>query len=181
MLYSKFIKSIKGSDVVESVRTYGHAIDLRQDGTVTINGECTDFDSLEEARKYIKNKTISEKLEAQISNEIYEEISEDRIASIIKEYHNVKVTDTLIESYIDLASSKIFTVDPVVYEMRKLNKLDLVVEGKIHYTLNDGTTVAINLSTQETINKLLANETDIIEYMRESKENFMHVVGALKE
>jgi len=181
MFYKQFTKYLKGSDVVESVRTYGHAIDLYKDGTVTINGECTDFDSLEEARKYIKNKTISEKLETQISNEVYEEISDDRIAHIIKEHHNVKVTDTLIESYIDLASSKIFTVDPVVYEIRKLNKLDVVVEGKVHYELNDGSVVAIDSTTQETLNKLLTNQKEIVEYMRESKDNFISVVQQIKE
>lgn len=181
MLYSKFIKSLKGSDVVESVRAFGHAINLHEDGLVSIDGQKTEFDSLEEARIYIKNKTISEKLEHQISNEVYEEISENLIANIIKEYHEVKVTDTLIESYIDLASSKIFTVDPVVYEIRKLNKLDVVIENKVHYELKDGSTVAIDSMTQETLNNILADQKDVVEYMRESKENFISVVQQIKE
>ena len=103
------------------------------------------------------------------------------IANIIKEYHDVRVTDTLIETYLDLASSKIFTVDPVVQEIRSLNKSDKIVEGKIHYELNDGSVVAINVQTQEVLNNLLHNQKEIIEYMRKSKENFMYVLSKLEE
>ena len=181
MYYGQFTKSLRASDVVESVRSFGHLIELKQDGSVSIDGELTEHKSLDEARKYIKNKTFSEKLEVQISNEIYEEISENRIAQIIKEYHDVKVTDTLIESYIALASSKIFTIDPVVFDVRKLNKLDVVVENKIHYELNDNSVVAIDIATQETLNNLLHNQTEVVEYMRESKENFMRVIEQIKE
>ena len=181
MYYGQFTKSLRASDVVESVRSFGHLIELKQDGSVSIDGELTEHKSLDEARKYIKNKTFSEKLEVQISNEIYEEISENRIAQIIKEYHDVKVTDTLIESYIALASSKIFTLDPVVFEVRRLNKLDVVVENKIHYELNDSSVVAIDIATQETLNNLLHNQTEVVEYMRESKENFMRVIEQIKE
>lgn len=181
MYYGQFTKSLRASDVVESVRSFGHLIELKQDGSVSINGEPTEHKSLDEARKYIKNKTFSEKLEVQISNEIYEEISENRIAQIIKEHHDVKVTDTLIESYIALASSKIFTIDPVVFDVRKLNKLDVVVENKIHYELNDNSVVAIDIATQETLNNLLHNQTEIVEYMRESKQNFMRVIEQIKE
>lgn len=181
MYYGQFTKSLRASDVVESVRSFGHLIELKQDGSVSIDGEATEHKSLDEARKYIKGKNFSEKLEVQISNEIYEEISENQIAKIIKEHHDVKVTDTLIESYIALASSKIFTTDPVVFEVRRLNKLDVVVENKIHYELNDSSVVAIDIATQETLNNLLHNQTEVVDYMRESKENFMRVIEQIKE
>ena len=128
MYYGQFKQSLNSSDVLSSIRSFGHLIEMHRDGSVTIDRKSSEFESLEEARKYIKSKTFSEKLEVQISQEIYEEISEIRIANIIREHHDIKVTDTLIESYIDLASSKIFTLDPVVHEIRKLNKLDVVVE-----------------------------------------------------
>jgi len=181
MYYGQFTKSLKASDVVESVRSFGNLIEMKQDGIVTINGDATEHKTLDEARKYIKSKIFSEKLEAQISNEIYEEISENRIAQIIKEHHDIKVTDTLIESYIALASSKIFTLDPVVFDIRKMNKLDVVVENKIHYELNDKSVVAIDIATQESLNNLLNSQTEVVEYMRESKENFMRVIEQIKE
>ena len=74
-----------------------------------------------------------------------------------------------------------FSVDPVVHEIRKLNKLDRLVENKLHYVLEDDSIVAINLRTQEHLNNLLQNQTEIIEYMRESKENFFHVLEQIEE
>jgi hypothetical protein len=117
----------------------------------------------------------------EVTKEIYEEIPNNKIAEIIKEYHDVKVTDTLIETYIELASSNIFSVDPVICELRKINKLDTLVEGKLNYTLDDGSVIAINEATQEYLNKLLQNQNEIIDYMRESKENFLSVLKQIGE
>ena len=129
--------------------------------------------------KQEKDKTSS--LVEEVTKEIYEEIPNNKIAEIIKEYHDVKVTDTLIETYIELASSNIFSVDPVICELRKYNKLDRLVEGKLNYTLNDGNVIAINESTQDYLNNLLCNQNEIIEYMRESKENFLYVLERIGE
>lgn len=117
----------------------------------------------------------------EVVKEAYEEIPVTKVAEIIKEHHDVKVTDKLIESYVELASSNIFSVDPVICELRKYNKLDRLVEGKLNYTLNDGSVIAINEATQEYLNKLLQNQTEIIEYMRESKTNFMYVLSKIEE
>ncbi len=117
----------------------------------------------------------------EVTKEIYEEIPNNKIAEIIKEYHDVKVTDTLIETYIELASSNIFSVDPVICELRKINKLDTLVEGKLNYTLDDGSVIAINEATQEYLNKLLQNQNEIIDYMRVSKENFLSVLKQIGE
>jgi len=181
MFYSQFTKSLKRPDVVESIRSYQQLIEKSEDGKIWINKQETEFTSIEEARQYIKQEHISKKLEEQISTELYEDISENKVATIIKEYHDVKITDTLIENYIQLASSRIFSIDPVVQEIRKLNKLDNLVEGKLHYVLDDDSIVAIDEGTQERLNNLLQNQSDIIKYMRESKQNFMHVIEKLEE
>lgn len=117
----------------------------------------------------------------EVTKEIYEEIPNNKIVEIIKEHHDVKVTDTLIETYIELASSNIFSVDPVICELRKINKLDTLVEGKLNYTLDDGSVIAINEATQEYLNKLLQNQNEIIDYMRESKQNFLSVLKQIGE
>ena len=117
----------------------------------------------------------------EVAKETYEEIPHTKVAEIIKEHHDIKITDTLIESYVELASSNSFSVDPVICELRKYNKLDRLIEGKINYTLGDGEVVAINEATQEYLNKLLQNQTEIIEYMKESKENFMKVLEQVGE
>ena len=181
MHYSQFTKSFKKTNVVESVRSYLQLIEKTEDGKVLINGLETEFKTLEEARQYIKQDYISHQLEEQASKNLYEELSDTKVAEIIKEYHDIKVTDTLIENYIKLASSNMFSVDPVVQEIRSLNKLDKLIEGKLHYVLNDDSIVTISERTQDRLNNLLQNQTEIIEYMRESKENFFHVLTKLEE
>jgi hypothetical protein len=181
MFYSDFSKSLKKPNVVESIRSFRQLIERTEDGKILINGLETELQSIEEARQYIKQDYISHKLEEQISKQTYEELSEHTVANIIKEYHDIKVTDTLIENYIQLASSNMFSVDPVVQDIRALNKLDRLVEGKLHYVLNDNTIVAISEGTQSRLNNLLQNQTEIIEYMRESKENFFHVLEHIEE
>lgn len=184
MYFGQFTKQLNkslGVDLVESIHSYGHLIQRTADDKILIDNNETEFETLEEARSHIIEKNYSDNLEEEITKELYEEITATRIANIIKEYHDIKVTDTLIESYIDLASSKIFTIDPVVQEIRALNKLDKVVEGKLHYELNDGSIVAINEQTQELLNNLLHNQKEIIEYMRESKDNFLHVLEKIEE
>ena len=181
MYYKDFTDTNKRPGVVESIRSYLQLIEKLEDGKVYINGIETRFDSLEEARQYVKQDYISHQLEEQVSKDLYEEISDSKVASIIREYYEIKVTDTLIESYIKLASSNIFTIDPVVQRIRQLNRLDTIVEGKIHYVLEDDSIIAITEETQDRLNKLLSNQTEIIEYMRESSSNFLHVLEQLEE
>jgi hypothetical protein len=180
MQYYQLSKKLK-EGVVSSTYSYGRRIEVIGESQVLVDGEETNFKSLEEARKFIKQEYISEKLEQQVSKDLYEELSDAKVASIIKEHHDIKVTDTLIENYIKLASSSIFTVDPVVQKIRQLNRLDRIVEGKVHYVLADDSIVAIAEQTQERLNKLLANQTEIIEYMRESSSNFLHVLEQIEE
>lgn len=185
MLYSQFTKrvnkAISGQEIVESIHFRDSVIQKTVDGKILIDNSLTQHKTLEEARKYIKQCYISHKLEEDVAKEIYEDLSDLRIAKIIKEHHNVKVTDTLIETYVELASSNLFTVDPVVFEIRKLNRIDQLIEGKIHYTLADGSVIAISESTQERLNKLLSTKQEIVEQMRQSREFFMETLDQLED
>ena len=174
MRYSELSSLINGN----GIRSYGHYISMNEDGLVFVDSVQTEFKSLEEARQHIKQLHLSKKLEEQVSKDLYEQLSEEKVASIIREHYDVKVTDTLIEQYIKLASSNIFTVDPVVLEIRSLNKLDRLVEGRLHYVLSDRSIVTISEATQNKLNILL-NDKDVVEYMRESKENFLYVLKKL--
>jgi predicted GNAT superfamily acetyltransferase len=42
--------------------------------------------------------------------------------------------------------------------------------------LNDGNSVVINEETQNLLNTLLEDKYQIVEYMRESKQNFMRII-----
>ena len=106
-------------------------------------------------------------------------MSDNIVANIITKHHNVRVTDTLVESYVELASSKLFTTDPVAHDIRRFNKLDSLVEGHFDYVLDDGSTVVITEETQQRINKVFGHHQDVIEYMRESQDNFLDVLDQL--
>jgi len=179
MYYGGFLKALNGTTA--HVHSYGHIIEQISNGKIFIDGEKTSFTDLEEARQYVKAKQYNKTIEEQVKTELYEDIPDNKIANIIKEHHDIKVTDTLIESYIELASSKLFTVDPVVLDIRNLNKLDKLIEGKIDYKLADGTIIAINESTQDKLAELFKDEQEIIEHMRESKENFIDVLKKIGE
>lgn len=185
MFFGQFNKKL--SEITNSVgiksqlRCYNTTIEETIDGNILINGEKSKLNSLEEARQYIKKQEEAKKLQEEAKTDSYEELSDEKIATIIQEYYDIKVTDTLIESYKELASSKLFTTDSVVTEIRKLNKLDKIVEGKIDYKLSDGCIIAINESTQQKINTLFNDHKDIVEYMRESKENFLSVIKKIGE
>jgi hypothetical protein len=180
MTYKSIIKSFR-PNIVESFRSFNHLIEMRDDGIVLVDRKETQYSSLEEARTNIKEEHIAKQLETEVSTHLYEEISTAQVANIIKEHHDVKVTDTLVESYLNLASSKMFSIDPVVQQIRSINKLDKLVEGKLHYVLEDESIVTISEQTQERLNNLLSDKTEVIEYMRESKDNFMRIVELTEE
>ena len=181
MYFSQFSRKLSGEKITEQLRCYDHIIQKDEDGVIYIGNAKTKFTELEEARNYIKQQYETVKLEEQVKTEIYEELSENKIVDIIKKYHDVKVTDTLIESYIDLASSKLFTLDPVVEEIRKLNKLDQLVEGKIDYKLEDDSTIAISRHTNDMLKQLFKDHADVVEHMRQTKENFVQVIKQIGE
>ena len=185
MYFKQFSRKLSeqktSSEIHSQLRSFNHLLEKTEDGTILIDGEITDLNTLEEARQYILNKKYNEQLEKEAKLDLYEELSEDKIVNIINEHHNIKVTDTLIESYKELASSKLFTIDPVVTEIRKLNKIDKLVEGKIDYKLNDNSIIAINEDTQQKLNSVFKEHQDVVEYMRDSKENFLSVLNTLGE
>ena len=179
MNFQQFTKQLKenicGVQIQEESVCHGYNIILSEDGKVFVDNKETELSSIEEAREYI-NQIV---LEEELTQELYEEIPQIKIAELIKEHHDIKVTDTLIEQYVELASSKLFSSDPVIQEIRKMNSVDNLVEGKIDYKLDDGSIVAIDEETNQEINNLLAEHSDIVEYMRQSKDNFMNVIREL--
>lgn len=131
------------------------------------------FQNLEEARKYVRSYISSIKILETIDSHIPEE----KIVSLIKKYHNVdKITSNLVESYKNLASSNLFTLDPVINEMKQIQ-----ISGKKVYELEDGSTVAISEDTFDFLSDVLDDKYQIVEYMRKSKDNFMHAIKTLRE
>lgn len=167
-------------NVVSVSSHYDHEIVEDEQGNYYVDGvilECN-FGDLEEVKRYIE-------LEESVSNvksALYEDISDSKVAHIISKHIDTKITTTLVESYMTRASSKSFDIDPVLLEIRTNFRSGNLVENKIDFKLDDGKTVAVD---EETVNKIavLLNNTafkeEILTYMRENVNNFLHVVKQL--
>jgi hypothetical protein len=177
--FTAFKKQVlEQSGLAASLSIYGHDVQVTESLEIIINGDTikSDVNTLEEAREYAKRYIENTELLENIDTTIPEE----KVAQFIRQYHNIeKITDTLVESYIELASSNMFTVDPVVTAIKESKTAEF--EGKLQYELNDGSVVAINEATQEMLNNILADKNEIVEYMRESKDNFVRIIKELGE
>lgn len=180
---SKSFKSFKKqvleqSGLADSLSIFGYDVQITESLDIIINGTKinSDVNTLEEAREYAKRYIEN----TELLEDIDTTIPEEKIAQFIRQYHSIdKITDTLIESYIELASSNMFTVDPVVTAIKESKTAEF--NGKLQYELNDGSVVAINEATQEMLNSILADKNEIVEYMRESKDNFVRIIKELGE
>ena len=186
MLFTQFLKGIEhkvaGIQLESQAICYGHLVQETAEGKIFIDRVPTQFSSLEEAVESLKQQKLTEDIQKQIQQEIYEEMSDNKVANIIKQHHGaIRVTDTLIESYVELASSKLFTTDPVAFDLRKFNKLDRIVEGKFDYILDDGSKIAITEDTQIKLNNIFGQHPEVVEYMRKSAENFLSVLDQIEE
>ena len=160
------------SGIIDSFIYQGARVTVNEDLQISIDGELIDVEvkDLEEARGHAK-RCISA---STILEDIGSIIPEEKIANLINKYHTtVKVTDTIIESYLELASSNLFTIDPVLIEIKQKNSS---FAEKIEHKLNDGNSVVIDEETQNLLNTLLEDKYQIVEYMRESKQNFMQII-----
>lgn len=184
MKFTQFLNNLYSTitdcDVNHHTSCYGRTIVESVDNKIFINNELTHYKSLEEAKQHIKNELIQESVYQEIQEDIYYNLSYNTVANIIKEHSDIKITNTLIESYVDLASAKSLTTDSIVQSIRRLNKLDHLIEGKLDYTLNDGSVVIISPELQEKINILFDMHQDVIEYMNEDRDNFLDVINQLE-
>ena len=177
--FGSFRKQVlEQSGLSTSFLLYGHEVAITEDLNILINGIKieSNVNTLEEARLYAKQVILNNELLESIDTTI----PDDKVAHYIRQYHDIeKITDTLIESYIELASSNMFTVDPVVTAIKESRTAEF--KGKLQYVLEDGSVVAINESTQEYLNNLLKDRNEIVQYMRECKDNFIRIIKELEE
>lgn len=165
-------KLTESSGILDSFIYQEKRVVISKNFQISINEELVEVEvkSLEEAREYSKsyiNNSI-------ILKDIDAVIPEEKIVNLISKYHNsIKITDKIVESYMDLASSNLFTIDPVLLEIKQKSSN---LPGKIEHKLSDGSVVAVDEDTQSKLNRLLEDKYQIVEYMRESKENFMRII-----
>lgn len=180
MNFSDFNKKINsetsGVEILSQTPCFGSTIQESSSG-ILINRIKTDFTSINEAFDFIRNQKLQEKIENEIKIEMYETLSKGKVASLIEEFSTDIATDDLVESYINRAFAKEFTIDPIVSEIRKYNKSDRIIEAKIDFVLEDGSSVAVSEETLNYINSISTEE--LVQYMKESKDNFINALTKL--
>lgn len=170
-----------GTDIAETVTCFDHLIQEAVTGEIFVDRSPTSFTSMDEAKDFIKQQKIREELQEEIHKQQYTEISSVKIADIIKQHHaSVKVTDTLVESYVELASSGLFTVDPIAHDIRNINKSARLVESHVDFKLDDGTVVVISEQLQHKLNNIFAGHSDVVNYIRSDKETFLGILNQIE-
>lgn len=182
--YNKFLNKIKESitneGIVSNSSYYGYDIVITESNKIFVDSKLSNYTNINELYNYIDGKQFSN-INKEIKQDNYQVMYEHFLPNIILKNNNkTKITEHLLESYIRQATSKIFNADNVLFEIRKLNKLDKIYNNKIDYILEDGTNVVINYDTQELIIKLFSKYNDVIEYMQENKDNFIKTINQIK-
>lgn len=166
-------------NIHKEISYYGNRI-VEGDDKSYIIGNSKSFNSIEECKKYIDERYISERLEKQALIKSLQSISEKELISIFNRNDVFEISSNLVNEKFELAASKEFTIDPIVNDLRKINS-NVILEGKIQYILNDSSNVFIDYSTLSSLQELLKDKENIIQQMKESKENFIYVVKRLGE
>lgn len=180
-LHRQLQEQVLGSLVESCEYFYNHKIVKTQHGTF-VDGRPTHFQSIAEAKQHIKQQSTFEFIDSQINEQSFKTLPVNVLTSIIQRYDGTaKVTDTLIENYINVAASKAFTTNSVVYDMRVMNRTNRLLEGYLDYILDDGTAIAISEQEQKSINTLLEHHEDVVNFMKQSKQNFLEVLEQLKD
>ena len=162
-----------------NTRYLNHMI-REEGGSFFIDGRETFYKTLGEVKSYINNQDIIKNIKSDIIRETYHD-NKDKFITFIKEEHNIKVTNNILEQYIALAETKVFSIDPVVHKIREFNVFDRLIENKIHYILNDGSIVAISNETQEKLNTILESNHEALEFMKEGADNFLRILKVLEK
>jgi|TARA_B100001094_G_C17924364_1_gene667528 ribosomal protein L17 len=123
---------------------------------------------------YTHTITSTEEREQQLVDSIDVLLPEERVAEYIAKHSDDIITDELVESYIQKASSTDFNVDPIITEIKVGQAKEL--RNKLDYVLKDGTKIAISEENQILLNSLLKDKDEIVSHMSENKNNFIEVL-----
>lgn len=182
MNYSEFTSSAYEELGIQSeIECFEHTLALTTDDRILVDGVETSFKTLKEAREHIKSSSDGPR-QVDIREEVFRAIPQQMVVDLIRKYHpETKITNKLVESYLVAAADRVLSTDYTLRDLRSLYPADTVFENHTDYKLDDGSVVMISESTQKTLNKILGKHQNIIDHMRESKENFMDVINQIED
>jgi hypothetical protein len=174
--YSNFRKKILSeNNLLDRRIVRGDEITINKNFEVKVNGVVIgeSFENLEEAQIHVSNY-----VNMNLETIDYDSVPTHVLVGAIEKHHGdgVRITHKLIESYEQKLSTKEFTIDPVISELKSIDAF-----GKYEFVLNDGSRISISEETCNTLRHLLRDKYDIVEFMKESSDNFKQVVKAVRD
>lgn len=180
-LKQTILESLYCEPIHNHTMCFGHNIVETVSGRVFVDGTEVEYDTLNEAVSHITSEMYYQHINNDVTSYSYDMLPESLVVKLIKEQHpDAKISDTLIESYIQVAASKQFCIDPVVLQIREANKVGQLVEGYVDCQLEDGSTITIKPDVQKMINTTLHEQHDVVNFMKQSKENFLSILRQLR-
>lgn len=152
----------------------GHTITITED-TVFVDHDAImeEYDSIEYAYAYAKQYITSLNIVESTNT-----VTNESIVNTIKKYYDIRITNTLVEEYHNVIDEDIFSLDPVVLELKE-GKSSFI--NKLEFELDDGTNVAINESTYKKLLDLNVDKYKLVQFMKESKDNFTSIIEMVLE
>lgn len=165
---------VESTGVLHSFMYEGHRIIIDKNLQIFIDGVNVGSEtSIQEARNYAVDYICTSMLIEDSSP-----LSEEKLVSLIRKHNlGIRVTPSILEEYAKNIEDNKFSIDPVIHEVKQRTSF---FSDKVEHTLNDGTRVAVDEETQYVLNSLLRDKYEVMQYMQESKHNFMRVVKELE-
>ena len=163
---------LTGAEITEQVISAGRHVCT--DGTkVYVDYMASEYASIKEATSCLKNNELSQAIQSIVSDTI--QYNDYRVLNVIKESTGCRLTNTLVETYVDAVNNRTLTLDETVHAIRD-RCIKSNINNKVLFVLEDGASVAIDSNTLSTLRKLFKENTDVVEYMRTSSSNFNSVL-----
>lgn len=112
----------------------------------------------------------------QVQNLIIENLQYSELKRL---FSGDSVLNTRIDEVKRLAMNRTFVLESEVLGVRELTD-SFSINNKIDFDLNDGSTVCIDKDTYSFLSKLKIDE-EILEYMQESKNNFIEIITQIMD
>lgn len=152
--------------------------------TLVVGGEVVgNFIGLKEAKEYCEALHMSGLLAEELSSKDKIELTEEKIAFTLSEQSEVRVTETMVKSFKELAETHQFAPFNSLLVLREQARDLSQFPGKVEYVMGDNSKVLLDIETNLRLNKImdLRESKDLISFMTQSSTNFVMCVEQLLE
>lgn len=161
---------------------YGKVAHFNTNNELILEGKFVGkFKSIKEAKEYCVSLRMSDELKEEVQLQpTY--LTEAQIALALKEDGEIKPSETMVSSFKTIIETKQFVPVNVLIQLRERTR-NIELPGKMDYILQDGSKVAIDIETNNRLNKLIdvKESANLLNFMTKNSKNFLNVVEQILE